>query len=38
MFSILKHGKDAALPSSYQPIRLLDETDQLFENILLKGS
>jgi hypothetical protein len=35
VFSILKQGKDPALPSSYQPISLLDTIDKLFERILL---
>ena len=34
MISILKPGKDAALPSSYQPICLLDKIGKLFEMIL----
>jgi len=33
--SILKPGKDPALPSSYQPISLLDAIRKLFEKILL---
>jgi hypothetical protein len=33
--SILKQGKVPALPSSYQPISLLDAIGKLFENILL---
>jgi hypothetical protein len=32
---ILKPGKDPALPSSYQPISLLDTIGKIFENILL---
>jgi hypothetical protein len=32
---ILKPGKDAALPSSYQPISHLDVIGKLFEKILL---
>jgi hypothetical protein len=35
VFSILKPGKDPALPSSYRPINLLDTIGKLFENILL---
>ena len=35
MFSILKPGKDPALPTSYRPIRLLDTFGKLFEKILL---
>jgi len=35
VISILKPGKDPALPSSYQPIRLLDTIGKLFEKILL---
>jgi hypothetical protein len=34
VFSILKPGKDSALPSSYRPISLLDTIGKLFENIL----
>jgi len=33
--SILKPGKDPALPSSYRPISLLDSMGKLFENILI---
>ena len=33
--SILKPGKDPALPSSYRPISLLDTIGKLFEKILL---
>jgi hypothetical protein len=33
--SILKPGKDPALPSSYRPISLLDTVGKLFEKILL---
>ena len=33
--SLLKPGKDPALPSSYRPIRLLDTIGKLFEKILL---
>jgi len=33
--SILKSGKDLALPSSYQPISLLDTIGKLFDKILL---
>ena len=33
--SVLKPGKDPALPSSYRPISLLYTIDKLFENILL---
>jgi hypothetical protein len=33
--SILKPGKDLALPSSYRPISLLDAIGKLFEKILL---
>jgi hypothetical protein len=35
VISILKLGKDPALPSSYQPISLLDMIGKLFEKILL---
>ena len=35
MISILKSGKDPALPSSYRPISLLDTIGKLYENILL---
>jgi hypothetical protein len=35
VISILKPGKDPALPSSYRPIRLLDTIGQVFEKILL---
>ena len=35
VISILKPGKDAALPSSYRPIRVLDAIGKLFEKILL---
>jgi hypothetical protein len=35
VLSILKHGKDPALHSSYRPIRLLDTIGKLFEKILL---
>jgi len=35
VISVLKPGKDPALPSSYRPISLLDTTGKLFENILL---
>ena len=35
LFSILKPGKDPALPSSYWPISLLDTIGKLFEEILL---
>jgi len=35
VFSILKPGKDLALPSSYRPISLLDTSGKLFERILL---
>ena len=34
VISILKPGKDPALPSSYQPISLLDTIGKLFEKIL----
>jgi len=33
--SMLKPGKDPALPSSYRPISLLDTIGKLFEKILL---
>ena len=33
--SILKPGKDPALPSSYRPISLLDSIGKLFEKIIL---
>jgi hypothetical protein len=35
VFSILKPGKNPALPSSYRPISLLDTIGKLFEKILL---
>ena len=35
MISILKLGKDLALPSSYCSISLLDMICKLFENVLL---
>jgi hypothetical protein len=35
VISILKPGKDPALPSSYRPISLLDTISKLFEKILL---
>jgi len=35
VISILKPGKDPALPSFYRPISLLDMIGKLFENILL---
>jgi len=35
VISILKPGKDPALPSSYRPISLLDTIGELFERILL---
>ena len=35
VISILKPGKDTALPSSYRPISLLDTIAKLFEKILL---
>jgi hypothetical protein len=35
VFSILKPGKDPALPSSYRPVSLLDTIGKLFEKILL---
>jgi len=35
VISIHKPGKDPALPSSYQPISLLDTIGKLFEKILL---
>jgi len=35
MFSVLKKGKDLVLPSSYQPISLLDVIGKLFKRILL---
>jgi hypothetical protein len=35
VISILKPGKDPALPSSYRPISLLDVIGKLFERILL---
>ena len=37
VFSILKAGKDPALPSSYRPISLLDTIGKLFEKILLSS-
>jgi hypothetical protein len=33
--SILKPGKNPALPSSYRPISLLETTGKLFEKFLL---
>ena len=35
MTSILKPGKNPALPSSYRPISLLDSIGKLFEKIVL---
>jgi len=35
VFSVLKHGKDPALLSSYRPISLIDRIGKLFEKILL---
>jgi len=35
VISILKPGKDPALPSSYRPISLLDTIGKLFEKVLL---
>ena len=35
MFSILKPGKEPALPSYYRPISLLETTGKLFEKIIL---
>jgi len=35
MFSILKPGKDPALPSSYRPQSLLETTGKSFEKIIL---
>ena len=35
LISILKPGKDPALPSTYRPITLLDTIGKLFEKILL---
>jgi hypothetical protein len=35
VISILKPGKDPALPSSYRPISLLDTVGKVFETILL---
>jgi hypothetical protein len=35
VISILKPGKDPALPSSYRPISLLDTIGKVFEKILL---
>ena len=35
MTTILKPGKDLALPSSYRSIRLLDMIGKLFEKFLL---
>ena len=35
VISILKPGKDPALPASYRPIRLLDTIGKIFEKILL---
>ena len=36
VISILKPGKDSALPSSYRPISLLDTIGKVFEKILLR--
>jgi hypothetical protein len=33
--SILKPGKDSAMPSSYRPISLLDSIGKIFEKIFL---
>ena len=38
VISILKPGKDPALPISYRPISLLDTICKLFEKIFLLGS
>jgi hypothetical protein len=35
LFSILKPGRDPALPSSYRPISLLDTIRKLLEKIML---
>ena len=35
VISILKPGKDPALPSSFRPISLLDTIGKLFEKIIL---
>jgi hypothetical protein len=35
MISILKPGKEPALPSSYRPISLLDTIGKVFETIVL---
>jgi hypothetical protein len=35
VISILKPGKDSALPSFYRPISLLDTNGKIFEKILL---
>ena len=35
MISILKSGKDPALPSSYRPVSLLDTIGKVFEKILI---
>jgi hypothetical protein len=35
VISILKPGKDPALPSFYRPISLLDTIGKMFEKILL---
>ena len=37
VISILKPGKDPALPSSYRPISLLDTVVKLFDNNVLAG-
>jgi hypothetical protein len=37
VFSILKRGKDPAMPSPYRPISTLDTIDKLFEKIPLSG-
>jgi hypothetical protein len=34
VFSILKPGKGSVLPSSYQPVSLLDKNGKLFDKIL----
>jgi hypothetical protein len=37
MISILKSGRDPALPSSYRTISLLDTIGELIEKIILTG-
>jgi hypothetical protein len=37
VISVLKPGKDPALPSSYRPVSILDTIRNVFENILLSS-